>query len=351
MIALYITSNEPYSGKTLTALVLGKRWLSQGRRVGFFKPLGLLPVTVDDQVTDEDALFVAQQLEIKTPPSQLCPIILSPAACHVEREGLRRRVKEAFSASAAGHDIMLVGGLGSVFSRGSTFGLDALWVAEAFDAKVLLVAHSESFLAVDGIFAARKLLGERMIGVILNRVSVRHKQVIEREVLPCLRELGVVVLGLLPNDPLLSSVSVKEILEATGGELLSQGGLDEELIENFVVGAMGVDSALRHFRHTPRKCVITGGDRSDIQLAALETSTRCLILTGHLLPDHKVVARAQELGVPMILVREDTLATVTKVEELLGKQRVRQPRKIDHALKQFEAHLDLAKLDGSLGLT
>jgi len=198
--------------------------------------------------------------------------------------------------------------------------------------------------------AAHQMLGERLVGVVLNRVPTPQRPEVEREVLPCLRQLGITVFGMVPDDPLLSSVSVKEIVEATGGELLAGESACDELVENFIVGAMAVESALRHFRRTPRKCVITGGDRSDIQFAALETSTRCLILTGHLQPRYNVIARAQELGVPVVLLRDDTLAAVTKVEQLVGKQRVRQPKKIEHAQAQFEINVDLEKLDSALGL-
>ena len=45
--------------------------------------------------------------------------------------------------------------------------------------------------------------------------------------------------------------------------------------------------------------------------------------------------------------QEEAVATIEKV---LGKLRVREPRKIEHAIEQFEAHLDLAKLDEALGL-
>ncbi len=96
--------------------------------------------------------------------------------------------------------------------------------------------------------------------------------------------------------------------------------------------------------------MITGGDRSDIQIAALETPTRCLILTGELRPRHTVLARAEELGVPVLLVAEDTLTTVATIENLLGKLRVREPRKAEHAVEQFETHLDLPRLDAALGL-
>ena len=350
MVTLYVASSDPYSGKTLVSLVLGTRWQRQGRQVGYLKPLGLLPVVVGNEVTDEDALFVAQQLGCESAPSRLCPVILSPELCHADPKDIRRRVKEAFAANSGDKEVMLVGGLGSVLTRGSTVGLDGPSVAALLDAKVLLVARSDSFLAVDGVIAAHRAMGDRVVGAILNRVPARHRGIIEKEVVPCLNDKGVRVLGLLPDDPILSSVSVREIAEATGGELLCAEEAAQELVENFVVGAMGVESALRHFRQSPRKCVITGGDRSDIQLAALETPTRCLILTGHLHPSHTVVARAQELGVPVVLVREDTVTTVTTIERLVGKQRVRQPQKIDHALAECEAHLDLATLDSALGL-
>ena len=58
---------------------------------------------------------------------------------------------------------------------------------------------------------------------------------------------------------------------------------------------------MTYFRRKPNKAVITGGDRADIQLAALETSTRCLILTGNLYPSPAVLNRAEELCVPVLL--------------------------------------------------
>ena len=52
----------------------------------------------------------------------------------------------------------------------------------------------------------------------------------------------------------------------------------------------------------------------------------------------------------MLLVPGDTLTAVATIEHLLGKLRVRETKKIDHAIEQFETHVDLAKLDAALGL-
>lgn len=350
MVTLYVASSSPYSGKTLTCIVLGTHWQRQGRRVGYLKPLGLLPVTVEGQVTDEDALFVAGQLGLEDPAARHCPVVLDPSTCHIDARDARQRVREAFTAAARDKDLMLVNGIGDVLTRGSMIGLGGVAVAEMLEAKVLLVTRCDSFLDADEIIAAGRALGERVVGVVLNRVPDRRRDEIEQLVIPCLESQGLTVLGMMPDDPILHSVSVQEIAEAVAGELLCGAEACDELVESFVVGAMGVESALRYFRNTPRKCVITGGDRSDIQLAALETPTQCLILTGGLRPSHTVIARAEQQNTPLLLAAEDTLTVVGIIEEMLGKLRVREQKKVDHALEQFERHVDLARLEALLGI-
>ncbi len=350
MVTLYIASSETYSGKTLTSIVLGIRWQRQGRRVGYFKPIGLLPVSVGGVASDEDAAFVAKCLNLDTAPEHLCPIVMTRSICHMDAKAARTKVVNAFEKASKDVDVMIVSGIGSFLSRGSMLALSGERVVELLDAKVLLIGKCESYLDADSILASRRAAGERLIGAFLNLVPARMKEQIWDEVVPCLEESGVAVFGMVPGDPVLHSVTVKELAEATGGEFLSGADAAGELVENFVVGAMGVEFALRYFRRTPRKCVITGGDRSDIQLAALETPTRCLVLTGDLRPSHNVLARAEELGVPVLLVKDDTLGVVSTIDEMLGKLRVREPKKIGHAIEQFESNLELARLDKALGL-
>ena len=351
MIALYVASTEPYLGKTLTCVTLGKHWQRKGLRVGYFKPLGVVSDSAEREASDEDAGFVARELDLDTPPAQLCPIMLGRQACPLDEEAACGQIMEGYAAASDRKDVVLVGGSGSFLSRGAALGLAGPVVSEMLGAKILLVARCESYLDVDSIVAARRAAGSRFLGVALNRVPARQRESVEREIVPCLDRLGVTVLGVLPDDPVLRSVSVQELTKAIGGEMLVGSNAADELIENFVVGAMGVDSALRYFRQTPRKCVITGGDRSDVQLAALETPTRCLILTGGFEPNPAVLGRAHDLAIPVVLVREDTLTTVSVIEQLLGRLRLRESKKIDHALGEFESHLNLELLDSLLGLS
>ena len=118
-----------------------------------------------------------------------------------------------------------------------------------------------------------------------------------------------------------------------------------------MLGAMGSAAALRHFQRKANKAVITGGDRGDIQLAALETSTRCLILTGNLRPNVRVLGKAAEGGIPMILVKEDTLTTTGRVEAAIGHVRLSSPKqvaRIRESKSEYQALVDglYAKLFG-----
>jgi BioD-like phosphotransacetylase family protein len=96
--------------------------------------------------------------------------------------------------------------------------------------------------------------------------------------------------------------------------------------------------------------VITGGDRSDIQLAALETSTRCLVLTGNISPSPLILGRAEELGIPLLISKQDTLSTIEVIQQYFGKIRLHQPRKVERFEALLNERFDFGRLYSELGL-
>ncbi len=164
---------------------------------------------------------------------------------------------------------------------------------------------------------------------------------VKRDAMPFLERRGIKVFGCVPHDTMLSSVTIAEIVEGLSGTVLCAEDGVEERAESFMVGAMGQDKAMRFFRRRPRKVVVTGGDRSDVQLATLETDTRALVLTGDLPPSPHVLSRAEELNVPMILVGFDTLSTVERLERLFGRVRLHEPAKAARIREMLTASVDV----------
>ncbi|HEX29864.1 TPA: phosphotransacetylase family protein, partial [Candidatus Poribacteria bacterium] len=175
-------------------------------------------------------------------------------------------------------------------------------------------------------------------------------QFVEEVVRPYLEKRGIAVLGVLPRERILQSVSVGELVEALDGEVLCCEEECNELVEYITVGAMTIEAALYYFRRRANKAVITGGDRPEIQLAALETPTKCLILTGNIYPSPIILSRAEELGVPIILVRHDTFTAAQLIDQVFGRSRFCQERKINLFGKLLDDQFDFRRFYDALGL-
>ena len=322
-------------------------------RIGYLKPLGSNPTRSDGIVVDGDALFLARALHLAEPLEQLSPVVVEETNFDWPLElvgaDLVERVREAHRGLAAGKDLLIVGGAGGLF-QGHAVGLDGASVAAMLDASVLLVLSHQDRSGIDLALAARDLLGERLLGVIVNRVPPAHVERLGERLTPFLAERGLTLFGLLPADHLLAAVSVAEIAEHLGGEILVGREHLDAMVERLVVGAMNLDSALKILRAARNKAVITGGDRADIQLASLETSTRCLILTGGLYPNEIILAKAREAGVPVLLVRADTLTTVERLDEIMGVIHPHEQAKLDRACELIGRGVAVDKLFAALGL-
>ena len=127
-------------------------------------------------------------------------------------------------------------------------------------------------------------------------------------------------------------------------EVLCCGDRLNLMVEQLSIGAMNVNSALRYFNRAHNMAVVTGGDRTDIQLAALESSTNCLILTGHFSPNPIVINRAEDLEVPVLSVDLDTLTTVEIVDKAFSEARFSETIKVECIQQLFKKHVDIDRL-------
>lgn len=354
MVTVYVCSSESFAGKSTTCLVLNRHFTDMGLKVGYFKPVGTLSSRIGGITGDEDASFIAQEIGIDTPPDILCPVLLTPegirAALTTGTSDFTSAIAHAYRQIAADKDVVIASGVGSACCTGAVLGLSASKVIHILGAKALLMGKYANERSLDMILAAKDALGDTLMGTILNRVPPTQLDQVKQDVVPFLENRSIPVFGIIPLDTVLNATTVRELAEMIEAKVVSGAELVDTLIEQFSVGAMNVESALRHFRRIANKAVITGGDRSDIQLAALETSTRCLVLTGGFYPDARILGRAQELGVPVLLTSDDTLTTVEKIERKSGKLRVREPQKIARASTLAAEHVDLQRLDAALGI-
>jgi BioD-like phosphotransacetylase family protein len=354
MVSLYIGSTPAYSGKNLAVMGLGQRFLKDGLRMGYFKPFGRLPIKIKGKLTDKDAWFIYRVLMLKDPVESICPVVMTQdlmvECCRGEALGLEEKVLEAFEQVSKGKDVMLIAGAGKLES-GKCFGISGYDLIEKLDARVLLVDHYERQLYLDGVLDTHERLGERLLGVIVNRVHAGYVEKLQDLIVPFLERKGIPVFGILPYDAVLGSVTIADIVEVLAGDVLCCRNKLDGLIEHFLIGGMQVDRALEYIRKARNNAVIVGGDRADIHLAAIEAATQCLILTGNLYPNQIVISRAEMRGVPIVVVRGDTYSVAKKVEDLSRKLRIREKEKVYCGIRLIEEKVDFERLYKALGIS
>ncbi|HVN22397.1 MAG TPA: phosphotransacetylase family protein [Syntrophorhabdales bacterium] len=354
-ITVYVTSTERFSGKTAFCVGL-LRWLKQaGHTVGYMKPISTSALGTGDQVIDEDARFIKAVLGLSEPLEIMSPILFTDKDEEVllrttDPSDFEERVRAAHAVVADGKDVVIMEG-GSSLREGWIINLAPPRLAELLDAHVLVVVpYAVGLHAVDDLLAARSWLAGRLLGGAINSVPRHRMDFVKGAIEPFLNRHSLPVFAVVPKEKSLFSVTVSELAHELNGEILCCTKSIDELVENMVVGAMGVESALSHFRRVTKKAVVTGGDRPDIQMAALETSTSCLILTGGMPPNPLIIGRAEDRKVPIILTRHDTFQTVGIASSFLGKTRFHQEKKVPYFEKLLAGHMNFDAFLTALGI-
>lgn len=338
------------SGKTAVALGLALKFKEMGYRVSYFKPVGN-PTGVVNRA-DEDALLMKEVLKIDLPLETIVPFTAGPSYLSGYKHCMSlEKIKSAYDQVAQNADIVLIGGASFPHIMGC-MGLDAITLARELSASVVFLIRIENDYSIDDAIFINGYLACREIplaGNIFNNVSRPLLAKTEGIYRSILEERGYRTLGIIPRRPEIASPTVSEYYEVLGGEILAGENNMDQLVEDLIIGAMTIESALGYLRRAPNKAVITGGDRSDLALSAMETSTSAIILTGGLYPDVKVIARAEEKGIPLILVHYDTYTTIEKCSEISRRILPTDQRSIGMARENIEKYCDWNAILQSLG--
>lgn len=340
----------PGSGKTAVALGIGQKLRREGYAVGYLKPVG--NGRSISSHADEDAVLMKEVLSMDAPLERITPFSAGPSYLtgYQQMGNVLDNIRSAYEEIARSSDVVLIDGAFSPHILGSC-GLDSVSLAREFNAGALVIIKIEDDYSLDGaVFLNRYLQreGVPVLGNIFSNVPRPLFAKTEGIFQPILAEMGFKTIGVIPSRAEIASPTVAEYYEVLGGEILAGGDNMDRMVEDVVIGAMNTESALTYFRRTANKAVIFGGDRADLALAALETNTSVLILTGGLYPDVKVIARASEKGVPVILVHTDTYKTIERLSQVCRHIHPTDQVAIRVALENIEEYCNWEAIKESL---
>jgi BioD-like phosphotransacetylase family protein len=351
---LLIGSTQASSGKSATILGLSNQLRQAGLNIAYGKPLGKSLKESEGSLIEEDVEFISRSLNLE--PNQVAPTILALNEITLQQRLSGKDTTDYQQSLASEYlqdnlgDLVMLEGPGNL-SEGKLFDLSLMQVADALDAGVVLVFRYKSLLSIETLLSESQVIGKRLIGIVINDVPGSDLLTVNNTMRPFLEQHGIPVLGVLPKSNLLRSITVRELVHQLNAEVLCCGDRLNLLVESLAIGAMNVNAAVKYFRKRQNMAVVTGGDRVEIQQAALETSTQCLILTGQLPPPSFILSRAEELEIPILSVDLDTLSTVEIIERAFGQVRVHEPIKVECVRHLMSEHFDINRLLTLMGLS
>ena len=330
MSTLYFTSLSPGEGKTSLALATVASLRARGTMARYYKPFSA-------SADDADARFCRQAMGNEA-------VLASPQGLDAQGwlDGLGAAGPMVLKAlqPAAGGPVVCIEGLDAA---GDTAKASAEMAAIA-GAQVVAVLRYTRGMTTGAALALRRLFGGQLRGVVLNAVPSTSLRLAISETVPLVAAAGVPVLGVIPEDRLLLGFTVAEYSARLGGHIMNNHEQADKIVESLLVGANALDPGELYYATASNKALITRGDRPDLQFSALNTSTRCLILTAGVGPIPYVLDHAMEQEVPVVVVPGGTLATIASIETFVATASFHHRDKLARAVELVDAHIDVPAL-------
>ena len=336
MTCIYVTSIAPGDGKTAVSAGLAAVAASRGTKAAYFKPVTL--AAGENGAPDADFAFCNGALGPMGVTASPAPVAASTDALTSGLGGTAQQVRSGW-AGASRQEMTVVDGLPTGLTARASAEL-----ADLLDASVVAVIRYRRGQDLEDVVALRETFGERLRGVLLNAVPSVSLREAGEVTAPALEEQGLRCLGILPEERALMGFTVAEYGALLGGRIINNEERADELVESLLIGAMALDPGELYYERTDNKALITRGDRPDLQWSALDSSTRCLILTQDTEPIPYVLNKAQEVEVPVVVVPKGTLETVGEIEGFITQSTFHHPLKLARFAEMLELHVDLAAL-------
>ena len=345
MQTIVVGSTRKSAGKTSLIVGLAK---AIGGSCGYIKPLGDRLLYRKKRLWDYDAALITNVLNLDVNAEDMTIGFEHVKLKYMyDTEGMKDKLSEMAASASEGKDVLCVEA-GESLPYGSSVNLDALSLAATLKSRLLLVASgSESAIVDDLAFLKRyvDLKGVDFCGVIINKV--RNLEDYRATHLEDITALGVKVLGVVPFEAELTRLSVGHLAERLLAKVVAGEGGFGKKVSAIMVGAMSTNAALQNpLFKKENKLVITGGDRSDLILAAIESSTAGIILTNNILPSSNIISMASERQIPLLLVPFDTYQTASQIENidpLLMKDDTRKMEVLTQMVKEHVSINDIVR--------
>ena len=353
--AIYITTTEENSGKSIITLGLMNMLIGKTAKVGYFRPIiedfeeGKMDNHIETVISHfkldisfHDAYAITKSRLIKKKNKGKLGEVLD-------------LIIEKYKQLEDRFDFVLVEGT-SFTGEGTVIELDMnVLIAKNLGIPTIIVGSGvgktlEEF--IDSLYLAYDSFKHKeieVLAVIANKVEPQNIDLVTTGIKKSLPEK--VSVFTIPMVSSLDNPTIQEIVDKLHAQVLIGSAYLNNQIDSFSVGAMQLRNYLLHLKENG--LVITPGDRADIILGALQANESAnypnvagIVLTGNILPEDTIIKLIEGLStvVPIIAVEGGTFQVANQIGSIKSKIYSTNTQKIETSIQTFDKYLTIDDL-------
>ncbi|MEQ9300070.1 MAG: phosphate acetyltransferase [Cyclobacteriaceae bacterium] len=355
--SLYLTTAEPYCGKSLIDLGIIDYVLRRTKRVSFFRPI----ISVEGEEKDKNIELILGHFQLDQSYEEAYAFHQKEAKELISRghtEKLLDKIIKKYKRLEQKSDFILCEGTDFVTeSSAFEFGIN-VQVAKNIGSHVLIIGRGDLERPVEEILSPIHLAIEGfheeeydVVGAIINRADPEKAEELLHAMQTQLPSNDLFV-SVIPANDLLKSPTVREIATHLSADVLYGDDQLENQVYRYSVAAMQLHNYLDKI--TEKSAVITPGDRGDVILGTLEAhlsknypQVSALILSAGLRPDPSITRLLDGIPhvIPIMSVSENTFETATRLGKIQSYITVDSQTKIEECLRLFREYVDMEALE------
>lgn len=353
--AIYLTTTEPYSGKSIIALGLMNLLAGKTEKIAYFKPV----ISREGNEKDSHLEMIASHFNLSAPYSEMYVFTRNEVVKQINAGNeayIIDTIIDRFKQVQEKYDFVVVEG--TDFMGGSTNvefdGNISIAKNLGIPAAVIVKGEGKSVQEiVDTAVSTAKGFadeGVQILTVIANKINGEKEEEIRAQLTKALPPN--IIITSIPSNKELGNPTMKEIHESVGGKILFGESMLSNPVDASIVGAMQLHNYLT--RLSKNTLIVTPGDRGDIIIGALQANISKnyqkiagMVLTGGLIPESTILKLIEGLDtvVPIIAVESGTFKTVNRVANTQSRIAAGNKDKISLAISMFDSHVDVKALE------
>jgi phosphate acetyltransferase len=353
--AIYLTTTEPFSGKSIIALGLMNILAGKTEKLAYFKPV----ISTQRNQVDTHLDMIAKHFQLALPYEQMFAFTRDEVVKY-QNTGKESYVIdviiEKFKMLQERHDFVVVEGT-DFMGGSSNLEFDGnISIAKNLGLPVVLIVKGEGKPIKDitdnAVTTAKSFTDEgvQILTIVANKVEAEKTEEIRSQLTKSISK--DIIITIIPQNRQLGNPTMKEIYESVGGKLLFGENQLSNPVDNSIVGAMQLHNCLT--RLGKNTLIVTPGDRGDIIIGALQANISKnyskiagIVLTGGLVPEPTIMKLIEGLDtvVPIISVSTGTFKTVNNVANTQSRISPDNKEKIALAISMFDKYVDTKSVE------